>query len=206
MTVVFLTVYMILASISVGYSKKVQMKESIGKETIAIFMNNHLLYVWWCIIIWMSLLYNALFMMYMYQFGVPNPEKEGIESDEIKRLINQTSFSFMIYYITLFILLLQGLALSFVRALKEPLYKFVVTREWKSWFGELYNPKLDKNDIRKNLAVELMNQQLSIELIFTILDTITYHTRGIKKTEDWERYQDYDFANKNSFNNEYLVI
>lgn len=51
-----------------------------------------------------------------------------------------------------------------------------------------------------------MNQQLSIELIFTILDTITNHTKGIKKTEDWDRYQHYDFDNKNTFHNEYLVI
>lgn len=83
MTVCFLTVYMILASISVGYSKKIQMKESIGKETIAIFLNNHLLYVWTCIVIWMCLLYDALFYMYMDQFTRPNPETDGISKKTI---------------------------------------------------------------------------------------------------------------------------
>lgn len=64
---------MILASISVGFSKKIQKKESIGKETITFFLNNHLLYVWTCIVIWMSLLYNALYFMYMQQYDWKDP-------------------------------------------------------------------------------------------------------------------------------------
>jgi hypothetical protein len=56
------------------------------------------------------------------------------------------------------------------------------------------------------LAGEAMSQQLSIELIFTILNSITNHTKGIMKTETWDLYQDYDFNNKNTFAVEYLVI
>lgn len=39
----------------------------------------------------------------------------------------------------------------------EPIYSFMLKREWKSWFGELYDEDTESNDLRKNLAVQLMN-------------------------------------------------
>lgn len=99
-------------------------------------------------------------------------------------MVNRTAFAYVIFYVTLFVLLVQGLALALVRT-SEPFYSHMLNREFRSWFGSLHKLELDKNDIRKNLAVELMNSQLSIELIFTILHSVTEHTKGSPKSQEW---------------------
>lgn len=56
-----------------------------------------------------------------------------------------------------------------------------------------------------------MNAQLSVDLVYAILHTITENTVGIPKREDgtrlnWLVYQKYDFTNKNDFLIESMVI
>ena len=61
----------------------------------------------------------------------------------------------------------------------------------KSWFGELHeyssseNDESNKLDVQKSNLVALMNSQLSIDLIHTILYSITEHTSGIEKKIAW---------------------
>ena len=61
----------------------------------------------------------------------------------------------------------------------------------KSWFGELHeyssseNDESNKLDVQKSNLVALMNSQLSIDLIHTILSSITEHTSGIEKKIAW---------------------
>ena len=80
----------------------------------------------------------------------------------------------------------------------EPVYSFILRKEIYSWFGLRYDEASAEGSIRKNLAVRLMNAQLSVELVYTILHTITQHTKG-KKKPSFKDYQDYDFTNKNEF-------
>lgn len=82
----------------------------------------------------------------------------------------------------------------------------MLEREFKSWFGELHDVTTEANDIRKNLAIKLMSAQLSVELVYTILYTITEHTVGRSKSDDWKIYQNYDFINKNEFLIESMVV
>jgi len=54
----------------------------------------------------------------------------------------------------------------------------------KSWFGEPHREDQDKK--RKSTAFELMTAQLSVDLIYTILYSITEHTVGIKKSAEFK--------------------
>ena len=40
-----------------------------------------------------------------------------------------------------------------------------------------------------------MNSQLSVDIIYTILFSITEHTVGRPKSKDWRKYEMYDFMN-----------
>ena len=51
-----------------------------------------------------------------------------------------------------------------------------------------------------------MNAERSIDLVWAILYTITEHTVGIKKSNNWSIYQKYDYMNKNDFLIESMVI
>lgn len=120
-------------------------------------------------------------------------------------MVNQYDIAFTTFQITLLLTLLQGLLLAFVRT-KEPIYRFMMKREIISWFGELYNVETTRNDIRKNLAVQLLSSQLSIELVYTILFVVTEHTLDAPKTNDVEVFRKYDFSNKNEFPIDSLYI
>lgn len=70
----FMTVYMFVATLSIGFSKKTQSKTNIGKDMIKFFLDNHLLYVWVCVIIWSATLYNCYYLMYINSLQFVNPE------------------------------------------------------------------------------------------------------------------------------------
>jgi hypothetical protein len=88
---------MVGASFSVGYSKKTQSKASIGKEMVGFFLNNHLLYIWTCIVIWMAMLYNNLYLMYMNSIQFVDPIKFVVNSGDIEDLVGRTSFSWWVF-------------------------------------------------------------------------------------------------------------
>jgi hypothetical protein len=101
--------------------------------------------------------------------------------------------------------LTQGVILAIVRT-NEPFYRRLIIEEIKSWFGELLNEKDIKNDLQKNVASSLMNSQLCVDMVYTILFSITEHTVGRIKNKDWKNYQMYDFMNgKNMTKNEILI-
>jgi len=82
-----------------------------------------------------------------------NPEVEYVSSDELKRNVFQYKLAYFAFKVTLFITLFQGVALAIVRT-NEPFYRFLLTREFMSWFGIDYKIKgTEANDIRKNLVV-----------------------------------------------------
>ena len=89
----------------------------------------------------------------------------------------------------------------------EPVYKTIMWEEFYSWFGLIYDDGYDDpNDIRKNPAYTLMYKQLSIDLIYTILHSITEHTVGMVKGKTWKEYKGYDFTNSNNFLIESMVV
>lgn len=51
-----------------------------------------------------------------------------------------------------------------------------------------------------------MIQQLCVDLVYTILYTVTKHTVGITKEGRWTVYQDYDFNNRNKFPIETMLV
>lgn len=63
--VLFMTLYMLVASGSTGYSKYILSKATIGKEIREFFLHNHLQYIFVCMMIWMSLFYNLLYLLYI---------------------------------------------------------------------------------------------------------------------------------------------
>ena len=57
---------------------------------------------------------------------------------------------------------------------REPLFMKLITREIKSWFGELEDLEKDS----QMTIFELMNRQLNIDLLYAILVSISQHTVG----------------------------
>jgi hypothetical protein len=202
---VFFSLYMLIAAFSMGFAKKMQMKASIGGEVISFFLDNHLLYVWTCILVWSATLYNCFYLMWINSQVNKNPEEQYVSQAELEMMISNFEFAQKSFEISLLITLLQGFAMAIVRT-NEPIYSFLLTREWKSWFGELYDEDTESNDLRKNLAVQLMNAQLSIELVYTILYTITEHTSGMQKSKDYKIYKPYDFEGKHQFLIESMTV
>lgn len=129
---------------------------------------------------------------------------------DLRRRILASEWALVVFRVSILISLLQGLAIAVVRV-KEPVYFFILKREMWSWFGALVESPADSNDIRVNSVNSLMNAQLSVDLVYAILHTITENTVGIPKREDgtrlnWLVYQKYDFTNKNDFLIESMVI
>jgi len=97
---------MIVATFSIGYSKMTQSKASIGKEMVTFFLDNHLMYVWTCVVIWSACLYNTYYLMYLNSHQFKNPELEYVSQDELESIVKTYGFSFIVFKITLLITLL----------------------------------------------------------------------------------------------------
>ena len=107
--------------------------------------------------------------------------------------------------LTVVVQLTQGFILGLMR-INEPLYKQLIFKEILSWFGELLNDHESHNTEKKLSSFGLMNEQLSIDLLYVILKVITDHTVGVKKHEFWHDYHQFDFTNANTFTIEHLVV
>jgi len=174
---------------------------------VTFYLNKHLLYVMTCVGIWMATLYNGFYLMHLHSNeGQHNPTGSDLTDSYMKKLIVKYEMAYLIFILTQLITLLQGLLLAIVRT-NEPFYQYLVEKEIYSWFGQLYfESNENQTNMRKNLAVQLMNQQLSVELVYSILFTVTEHTVGIPKSIDWKIYQPYDFINKNEFLIESMTV
>ena len=89
--------------------------------------------------------------------------------------------------------IVQGIVLGLLRQ-NEPLNTFIILRELRSWFG-LTTPRDKSNTLTSTSTYSLMNQQLSTDLVYAILKTITERTDGEVK----RKYKAYDFTNQNKF-------
>ena len=90
--------------------------------------------------------------------------------------------------------------------MRDATYRFVLKRELKSWLGMTHSYEESAIGKRKGTDFEIMTAQLSVDLIYAILYSITEHTVGIKKSEDFKNYQQYDFTNKNVVLIEYMIV
>jgi len=63
----------------------------------------------------------------------------------------------------------------------EPIYKLMIWKELYSWFGILTKMG-DQDKIKIAASFGHMNEQMSIDLIYTILHSITKFTIGTVKT------------------------
>ena len=104
-------------------------------------------------------------------------------------------------FATIIVHISQGIVLGLLR-LNEPIFKRIIYGVIRSWFGILTEYAMD--DIKN--ANELLNQQLSTDLVYTILVSITDHTVGNPKSKFWIDYQKYDFANKNEITIESMIV
>lgn len=107
--------------------------------------------------------------------------------------------------LTVIVQLTQGFILGVMR-INEPLYKQLVIKEILSWFGELLNDHESHDTQKKLSSFGLMNEQLSIDLLYVILRVITDHSVGVKKHEHWHEYHAFDFTNVNTFTIEHMVV
>lgn len=88
--------------------------------------------------------------------------------------------------------------------LKEDLYSRLLYKEIVSWFGITLNEH--QQDGLNKPAVTLLQQQLSVELIYTILYTITKYTVGKSKNTDYREYKLYDFDSFNQVPIDFMIV
>jgi len=100
--------------------------------------------------------------------------------------------------------LLQGIVLAYAR-LKEVIYRNYLYLEFISWFGIL-PPASDGNPLLERPAIAILHQQLSIEMIYTILYSITEYTVGEVKGEKYDSYKNYDFVSFNQILIDYMIV
>lgn len=103
----------------------------------------------------------------------------------------------------LYISLAQGIILAVAR-LKEDLYRSMLYKEVGSWFGITYDDH--EHDVYNKPAVAILQQQLSVELIYTILYTITKYTVGKSKSSDYREYKHYDFDSFNQVPIDFMIV
>ena len=77
-------------------------------------------------------------------------------------------------------------------------------KEVGSWFGITFNEF--EHDVYNKPAVALLQQQLSVELIYTILYTITKYTVGKSKSSDYREYKLYDFESFNQVPIDFMIV
>ena len=93
----------------------------------------------------------------------------------------------MVLHIALTISLIQGVVLAYFSTKGEPLYKYLMLNEFMSYLGEIYNEEdaiSDQKTQNKVTQYEMMSKQLSIDLIYTILYSITECSIGQNKVHD----------------------
>jgi hypothetical protein len=100
--------------------------------------------------------------------------------------------------------LMQGIVLAYAR-LKEVIYRNFLYLEFISWFGIL-PPANDGNMLLERPAIAILHQQLSVEMIYTILYAITEYTVGEVKSEKFEAYKNYDFVSFNQILIDYMIV
>lgn len=113
--------------------------------------------------------------------------------------------SLQVLEVNIAIQLFQGFILGLVRT-NEPLFNQLIMKELHSWFGELMPDHETHKELKKLTSFGLMNEQLSIDLLYTILIVITEHSVGIKKRTHWYEYLSFDFTNKNTFVIESMIV
>lgn len=108
----------------------------------------------------------------------------------------------------IYVQLCQGIILGVMRA-SELTYWFQIKMEYRAWFGMLTTMGEDQM-VSMAASFGHMNEQMSVDLIYAILHSITKYTIGTVKTEveadesgsrpltDFKlMYHQYDFTNKN---------
>ena len=81
---------MAIASVSMGYAKKTISKANIAKELVSYFLNNHLWYIGACAAIWMAILYNSFYLMYLNSFSMVDPVRDDIPTAQLYSLLLRT--------------------------------------------------------------------------------------------------------------------
>lgn len=152
----FLTIFMLIATHSIGFAKKNKSKKSIDDKMKNFYLNNHLLYVFTCIIIQTVYLSEAYYQVFVNSIPHFDPEKVYVPNSELQKLVDRLTLSYIAIMATLYMSLLQGLLLAYART-NEPVYSFILRKEMYSWFGLRYDEHIAEGSIRKNLAVRLMN-------------------------------------------------
>lgn len=176
------------------------------------YLNRQEYYIYSCVLVWFF--YLALSHYQLYRNGnhfsltddfittMTEDEKKAAHKNEEH---NQALWAHWMLWFACLMSLVQGIFLSWIRV-AEPVYWFLIKREFYSWFGEPLPNAEDKSELIKRSSFELMSSQLSVDLVYTILHSITQNTVGILKSEDWLMYQSYDFLTKKVNKMDHMVV
>lgn len=107
--------------------------------------------------------------------------------------------------VAIFMTLVQGIVLAHAR-LKEVIYRNYLYIEFISWFGILPPETNGENALLERPAIAILHQQLSIEMIYTILYAITEYTVGEIKSDKYQSYKNFDFVSFNQVLIDYMIV
>jgi hypothetical protein len=61
-----LSIYMIIAFISIGFSEKLKIKSSIGSEMQNFYLDKHINYIYASVVVWTCFLSSSYFTLYQH--------------------------------------------------------------------------------------------------------------------------------------------
>ena len=128
-----------------------------------------------------------------------------IEQEKARQAHETAFYAHYLLWAACLMSLVQGIFLSWIRV-AEPVYWFLIRREFYSWFGEPLFKKEDDSDFIKHSSFELMSAQLCVDLVYTILSSITKNTVGIHKSDNWLMYQSYDFLTQKVNQMDHMIV
>lgn len=125
----------------------------IGKEILEFYMNHHIQYVYACVFVNQFFLFSTYYLLFNSSGAQTNPYTFDDPEGEIVNQISTVSTANKVLSISVIISLLQGMILAVVR-LNEPHYRYLMKREFFSWFGiiESHSERAEVEDIKKKPA------------------------------------------------------
>lgn len=139
-------------SIGFAYTLEAMASQSLGEKVTKYFLKKYLIYIRIFLFIWMANLCNGYYQLYSRTSEI-NRLMQGGSSSQVEVKSKTTVYlSLEVLTMTIVFQLSQGIILGFLRT-QEPIYRRIIGREVKSWFGIITNYK--EGEVKN--ANELLN-------------------------------------------------
>ena len=92
----FLTAYMLIATMSMGFAMKSRSKASLGGEIQIFFLDKHLTYLMVCAVVWAVFLSSTYYQMFLLSRVEEDPIQVYVSEKEIESRILSTIWALLV--------------------------------------------------------------------------------------------------------------